>query len=125
MVEDNELNQWLTILQLEALGVRATMVDNGLSAVERLQSEFFPVVLMDIEMPQMDGMEAARRIRAQTSSGQPRPYIIALTAHVMGESRERFLAAGMDDFVSKPVILTELKQALERAAAAGVGILRS
>lgn len=125
VVEDNELNQWLTILQLEALGVRATMVDNGLSAVERLQSEFFPVVLMDIEMPQMDGMEAARRIRAQTSSGQPRPYIIALTAHVMGESRERFLAAGMDDFVSKPVILTELKQALERAAAAGVGILRS
>ncbi len=118
VVEDNELNQWLTVLQLEALGVRSAMVENGRLAVERLQSEFFPVVLMDIEMPQMDGMEAARRIRAQTRPGQTRPYIIALTAHVMGESRERFLAAGMDDFVSKPVILTELRQALERAQVA-------
>ncbi|MGE4069957.1 MAG: PAS domain-containing protein [Lysobacterales bacterium] len=121
VVEDNELNQWLTILQLEALGLRATLVENGSLAVEKFQSESFPVVLMDIEMPQMDGMEAARRIRALTRPGHIRPYIIALTAHVMGESRERFLAAGMDDFVSKPVVLSELKQALDRASAAGMG----
>jgi PAS domain S-box-containing protein len=116
--EDVEVNQLLMQAQLESLGVSATLVGGGQQALDALAAEPFDVVLMDVEMPGMDGLEAARRIRGDARFQQRPPYIVAVTAHVLGDSRSRFLASGMDDFVSKPVMLDSLRAALERGLAA-------
>jgi CheY-like chemotaxis protein len=83
-----------------------------------LSSQTYDIVLMDVEMPIMDGIEAATHIRNDVQFQNHSPYIIAITAHVLGDSRARFLAAGMDDFISKPVIMSSLSAALKRAIAA-------
>jgi CheY-like chemotaxis protein len=84
---------------------------NGVEALEALALRDFDVVLMDMQMPEMDGLEATRRIRARNG---PRPWIIAMTASAMEEDRRRCLEAGMDDFLSKPVTPLDLAEALER-----------
>lgn len=114
VAEDNEVNQVLIQLQLQALGVSADLACNGHEVLAALREKDYDVILMDVEMPGMDGLEAARRIREGCAS-RCAPRIIAVTAHVLGDSHQRIQAAGMHDLVSKPVTLHDLRAALERA----------
>ncbi len=110
-VEDNATNQKLILLILERLGYRADSAFHGLEALEALSRHTYDVVLMDVQMPEMDGLEATRRIR-QSHGSQPR--IIAMTANAMDSDRQACLTAGMDDYISKPIQVRELRTALER-----------
>src|SRR4030095_11149060 len=107
LTRDNELNRTLAVALLDKLGCRADIATNGLEALEALRHAPYDVVLMDVEMPEMDGLEATRRIRAQRPPDQ-QPRIIAMTASAMQGDRERCLAAGMDDYLSKPIRRQEL-----------------
>ena len=106
VVEDDVLNQHLIRRMLDKHGVQSVLVDNGAAAVELAINESWNVVLMDCQMPGMDGLAATRAIRAKLN-GRPLP-IVALTANVMPEDRAECLAAGMDDFLAKPVRRAEL-----------------
>jgi CheY-like chemotaxis protein len=117
VAEDNPVNQRVATLMLQRLGYRATTVGNGLEALAALELADYDAVLMDVEMPEVDGCEATRRIRANRRT-PTRPWIIALTAGAMPEDRERALAAGMNDFLTKPVRTDALSAALARAHAA-------
>ena len=112
IVEDDRVNQHVIRLMLENLGLQSTVIDNGESAVELATRKLWDVVLMDCQMPGMDGYEATRRIRARLN-GQRLP-IIALTANAMAEDRAACSAAGMDDFLAKPVRRAELHACLEK-----------
>jgi PAS domain S-box-containing protein len=114
LAEDNEVNQRVALRILERLGYRASVAGNGKDAIEALEREGFDAVLMDVHMPEMDGIEATARIRRWPAERQPR--IIAMTANAVRGDRERLLQAGMDDYVSKPVRVEELVAALKRAA---------
>ncbi len=111
LAEDNAVNQKLALRLLERMGYRADVAGNGLEAIEALQRQPYDVVLMDVQMPEMDGLEATRRIRREMDA---QPRIVAMTASAMQEDQERCLAAGMDDFVSKPVRVEELVNALSK-----------
>jgi CheY-like chemotaxis protein len=115
LAEDNVVNQRVAVLMLDRLGYRADVVANGLEAVEAVLSTPYDVVLMDVQMPELDGIGATERLRAQLPP-ERQPRIIAMTAGALAEDRERCLAAGMDDFLSKPVRREELAAALARAA---------
>lgn len=115
IVEDNEINQTLMLLQLELFGLRGTVVSGGQEALDAIANTHFDVVLMDVEMPNMDGIETAERIACTPHLRANAPYIIAVTAHVMSDSRGRLLRSRMDDFVSKPVMINVLRAALARA----------
>jgi CheY-like chemotaxis protein/HPt (histidine-containing phosphotransfer) domain-containing protein len=113
------------LLLLERSGCRADVVSNGLEVLEALHRQVYDVILMDVQMPEMDGLEAARAVRSSTwqDSRQhalfaSQPYIIAMTANAMQGDREDCLAAGMDDYISKPVQIEELAHALSRGAKA-------
>ena len=121
LAEDNAVNQKVALRVLERLGYRADVASNGLEALEALERERYDVVLMDVQMPEMDGLEASRRICARWPEAS-RPRIIAMTANAMIEDREACLAAGMDDYVAKPVRPEELAEALARARAHGRGL---
>ncbi len=115
VAEDNEINALLTRALLARLGHRATVVPDGAAALAAFLAAPTPydLVLMDVHMPQLDGIEAARRIRAaEAASGRPRTPIIALTANAFGEDREACLAAGMDDFLVKPLDRDRLAEVL-------------
>jgi signal transduction histidine kinase/CheY-like chemotaxis protein/HPt (histidine-containing phosphotransfer) domain-containing protein len=115
LVEDNSTNQKLALLLLDKLGYRADVAGNGLEAIEAVARQDYDVVLMDVQMPEMDGLEATGRIRSHPSLlAQPR--IVAMTANAMEGDRAECLAAGMDDYVSKPIAPQELAAALSRAA---------
>lgn len=115
LVEDSLVNQEVALGMLEVLGVTAEAVDNGLAAVEQATRRRFDVVLMDCQMRGMDGYEATRHIRAaELAAGQPAMPIVALTANALQGDREKCLAAGMTDFVSKPFTLDQLQKALDR-----------
>jgi signal transduction histidine kinase/DNA-binding response OmpR family regulator len=113
VAEDNAVNQKVALRLLERLGYQADVSANGLEALERLDGAPYDVVLMDVQMPGMDGLEASRAICARWPPRQ-RPRIIAMTAEAMEGDRERCLAAGMDDYLVKPVRLDELARALSR-----------
>jgi PAS domain S-box-containing protein len=113
VAEDNGVNQQLALLLLEKLGYRADVAANGHEALQALEREPYDVVLMDVEMPKMDGLEATRRIHQRWPKGR-RPYVIAATANAMQEEREDCLAAGMDDYLSKPIRAEDLVAALRR-----------
>jgi CheY-like chemotaxis protein len=115
------VNQKVALRILERLGYRAHVAGNGIEALEALGQQLYDVVLMDVQMPEMDGLEAARQIRRQWPE-ERRPWIIAMTANAMQGDREECLAAGMDDYISKPVRVPELQAALERA---GLELTRS
>ena len=109
-VEDNATNQKLILLMLERLGYRADSAYHGLEALDAVARKTYDVLLMDVQMPEMDGLETTRRIRA---SLPVQPRIIAMTANAMESDRQACLAAGMDDYVSKPIQVRELRAALE------------
>jgi CheY-like chemotaxis protein len=110
LAEDRPVNQQVMLGMLEHLGYRADLASDGEEVLEALARQPYDVVLMDIQMPRMDGLETACRIRRQKAGCQPR--VIALTAHAMSGDRERFLAAGMDGYLSKPVKMAELEAIL-------------
>jgi CheY-like chemotaxis protein/HPt (histidine-containing phosphotransfer) domain-containing protein len=115
LAEDNQINQRVALKTLEKLGYRADAVDNGADALHALAERRYDLVLMDVQMPQMDGIEATRRIRDEGSDVKDhRVPIVALTAHAMAEDREVCLAAGMNDYLSKPIRPDELAAALAR-----------
>jgi two-component system, sensor histidine kinase and response regulator len=114
LVEDNLVNQRLASRMLEKRGHRVIMAANGREALDKLAKAKFDVVFMDIQMPEMDGMEAARIIREREMGTDRRLPIIALTAHAMKGDREKCVAAGMDDYLSKPIRPQELDEILER-----------
>ncbi len=118
VAEDNATNQYVINAYLKAAGHTVTMVENGAQAVEAAAGGGFDVVLMDVQMPQMDGPTAAQTIRALEGPARDL-YIVALTANAIAGDRERFLAAGMSDYVSKPIELRALAAALARAHRAG------
>jgi CheY-like chemotaxis protein len=116
LAEDNAMNRRLALILLERMGYAADVAVNGREAVEAVERAPYDVVLMDIQMPEMDGLEATRQIRARWKDGG-RPRIVALTANAMAEDREMTAQAGMDDYLSKPIRPAELADALRRSAA--------
>lgn len=115
VAEDNDVNQMLIELMLQSVGIEPRLVSDGQEAITALESGDYNVILMDVEMPGIDGIEATRLIRARPEFAE-RPYIIAATAHVMSDSKQRFLSVGMNDYVPKPILMPELKAALSRAS---------
>ena len=114
VAEDNPVNQKLIVRLLEKLGHKADVAANGLEAVEAISQLGYSIVLMDCQMPEMDGFEATAEIRKRDIQDGTHTPVIAVTAHAMKGDRERCLAAGMDDYVSKPVRPEDLKAALDR-----------
>jgi len=112
MAEDNQINQKLASMVFKRVGHELTIVSNGREAVEAAISGSYDVVFMDVQMPLMDGIEATREIKNQM--GENSPLIIALTANAMPGDEERFLSAGMDHYLSKPIDLGKLKDLLTR-----------
>jgi CheY-like chemotaxis protein len=116
LAEDNVVNQKLALRLLQQMGYRADVASNGIEAIECCARQPYDVVLMDVQMPEMDGLEATRRIVARWPSLVTRPRIVAMTANAMQGDREECLAAGMDDYVTKPIRVDALVQALLSAA---------
>ena len=113
VAEDNVINQMVTLGQLQKLGYRADLAVNGLEVLIALRKADYGIILMDCQMPEMDGYEATRRIRADTTLPR-QPKIIAVTAHAMAGDSAKCLAAGMDDYISKPVKLEDLGAKIAR-----------
>jgi CheY-like chemotaxis protein len=111
LAEDNVVNQKLALRLLSQMGYRADVAANGLEAIQAVERQSYDVVLMDVQMPEMDGLEATRQICARWSPDQ-RPRIIAMTANAMQGDRELCLEAGMDDYLAKPIRVDELVAAL-------------
>ena len=113
LAEDNPVNQKVALRMLERMGYTANVANNGVEALAALEQQQYDVILMDMQMPEMDGLEATRRIVATYPEGE-RPYIIALTANAMQGDRERCMEAGMNDYISKPIRIEDLQKAFER-----------
>ncbi len=114
LAEDNVINQKVALKLLSRLGYRADLAGNGIEVIEALERQTYDLIFMDIQMPEMDGNEATRQVRAKwTQDRQPR--IVAMTAHALEGDREKYLARGMDDYVSKPISVDALIAALEEA----------
>ena len=116
LAEDNVVNQKLALRLLTQMGYRADVASNGLEAVESVQRQAYDVVLMDVQMPELDGLDATRRICALAAPGE-RPRIVAMTANAMQGDREMCLAAGMDDYLTKPIRVERLVEALDQVSA--------
>jgi CheY-like chemotaxis protein/HPt (histidine-containing phosphotransfer) domain-containing protein len=114
LAEDNAMNQKVALRLLERLGYGADVANNGLEAISALERQPYDVVLMDVQMPELDGLDASRRICEQWPE-ETRPHIIAMTANALPEDREACFAAGMSDYVAKPIRAEELAAALKRA----------
>jgi CheY-like chemotaxis protein len=112
VVEDNIVNQRVALSVLEKENFSVAVVGNGREALAALERESFDLVLMDIQMPEMDGLEAAAMIRAREKFVDKRVPIIAMTAHAMNGDREKCLAAGMDTYVAKPIRRIELLETI-------------
>jgi CheY-like chemotaxis protein len=114
LAEDNQVNQLFACRLLKKLGHEVTVVDNGVEALAALDHALFDLVLMDMQMPVMDGIEATQTIRAREADSQQHIPIVALTANAIASDRERCLAAGMDDYLAKPFSMPQLMEVLER-----------
>ncbi|NMF57681.1 response regulator [Pseudanabaena yagii] len=109
VAEDNQVNQKLALFMLKKLGCYADIANNGMEVLDMLKQKLYDVILMDMQMPEMDGITTTQIIRIQSKH---QPWIIAMTAHAIGDARESCLDAGMNDYISKPIRLEELTQAL-------------
>ncbi|MEO5987015.1 MAG: response regulator [Candidatus Limnocylindria bacterium] len=116
LAEDNAMNRRLALILLDRMGYAADVATNGREAIEAIEVAPYDVVLMDVQMPEVDGLEATRQICARWPDGA-RPRIIALTANALAEDREATVNAGMDDYLSKPIRPAELLEALRRSPA--------
>ena len=116
LAEDNVVNQKLAMRLLQQMGYRADLASNGVEAVDSVARQVYDVVLMDVQMPEMDGLEASRQITARWPAGR-RPRIVAMTANAMQGDREMCLAAGMDDYITKPIRVPQLVDALHKTQA--------
>ncbi|HIK26277.1 MAG TPA: response regulator, partial [Thermosynechococcus sp. M46_R2017_013] len=115
VAEDNKVNQMVALRILEKLGYRGDIAANGLEVLDAVQRQPYDVILMDMQMPEMDGLTATREvIDLFQRLNQPRPRIIAMTANAMESDRQLCRNAGMDDYVSKPINLEDLVRALRR-----------
>jgi CheY-like chemotaxis protein len=114
LAEDVVVNQKFAVLALEELGYTADVAANGLEVISALERQAYDVILMDVQMPEMDGLEATRHIRKNFPAKQ-QPRIIAMTANALQGDREMCLKAGMDDYVSKPIYMDELRNVLQRS----------
>ncbi len=114
LAEDNVVNQKLALRLLQQLGYRADLASNGVEAIESVERQPYDVVLMDVQMPEMDGLEASRRITDRWAAAA-RPRIVAMTANAMQGDREMCLAAGMDDYLTKPIRVDQLIETLHQA----------
>jgi polar amino acid transport system substrate-binding protein len=116
LAEDNVINQKVAILNLQKLGHSVTVVSDGIQAVEKFISESPDVVFMDVQMPEMDGVEATCRIRKweQQNKVTTRVPIVAMTANTLKSNKELFMTSGMDDYLSKPFNVSELVRLLDR-----------
>ena len=121
VAEDNPVNRKLACKILERRGHVVAVAQNGREALEAVQASDFDLVLMDVQMPEVDGLEATRRIRSWEPAGGRRMMIAAMTAHAMAEDRERCLEAGMDSYVTKPLQIAQLAKVLRQAADAASG----
>jgi CheY-like chemotaxis protein len=117
LAEDNLINQKVALSMLKHLGYRADLAINGLDVLAALERKQYDVILMDIQMPEMDGLDATRFIQKQKRL-EKQPCIIAMTAYALEGDREEFLNAGMNDYLSKPIQIEELKLALEKCKGA-------
>jgi CheY-like chemotaxis protein len=117
LAEDNIVNQKVALHLLQRLGYDAEVANNGLEVLLALQEALYDVVLMDVDMPQMNGIEATQQIHSQTTD-RKRPHIIAMTAHALAGDRARLIAVGMDDYISKPIGVKEFVSALQRTPSA-------
>ncbi|MBL8239555.1 MAG: response regulator [Bryobacterales bacterium] len=115
LAEDNPVNQRVLLKLLERFGYHADLAVNGHQVLDAAERNQYDLVLMDVHMPEMDGLEAARQLR-QRNGDDPRPRIVALTASALHEDRERCLAAGMDSYTTKPIRVEELRRVLEESA---------
>jgi signal transduction histidine kinase len=120
VADDNPVNRKVALSFLKRLGYQADSADNGADLLERLRGSVYDVVFMDVQMPEMDGLEATRRIRRELPAAR-QPRIVAMTAAAFPEDRARCLDAGMDDYVAKPVGMDELSASLRRARVLGDG----
>ena len=119
LAEDNLVNQKVAVHMLARLGFRADVVSTGLEVLAAVRRHRYALILMDVQMPQMDGLEAARRLIADQPDANLRPWMIALTANAMTGDREKAMAAGCDDFDTKPVELQRLLGKIRALAPAG------
>jgi CheY-like chemotaxis protein len=118
LVEDNVINEKVAVALLEKRGCRVAVARDGEQALAALEQDRYDVVLMDMQMPVMDGLEATRRIRhREAQTGRSRTSVLAMTANAMAEDRAACLAAGMDDHIAKPIRPDELMERLRRLAA--------
>ena len=116
VAEDNVVNQKVALALLNRLGYNPDLVENGRKAVDSVGTVDYDLVLMDVQMPEMDGLEATRTIRSSIEDGR-QPTIVALTANALDGDRELCIAAGMDDYLSKPIQLDALVEKLEATVA--------
>lgn len=114
LAEDNPINRMLALSQLRKLGYAVDVAEDGRAAVEKALARHYRLILMDAQMPVMDGVEATRRIRAAQAGGGERSVIVAVTANAMEGDRERLLAEGMDDYQSKPYGLEHPRALLDK-----------
>jgi CheY-like chemotaxis protein/HPt (histidine-containing phosphotransfer) domain-containing protein len=117
LAEDNVFNQKLAVEMLQLRGHSVTVARTGVKVLSALEADWFDLILMDVQMPDMDGLEAAREIRRQEESSGKHTPIVAMTAHALDGDRERCIEAGMDDYVPKPIRSRALFSAVERAIA--------
>lgn len=121
VAEDDPVNRRVITRMLDRLGITPEVVHDGAQAVAACAQEEYDVILMDVEMPVMDGLRAVRLVREATPVDEPGPWVVAVTASALPGDRERFLAAGMDDYLDKPITLAALTDVLERAVAVKLG----
>ncbi len=115
LAEDNSVNQKVALHMLARVGYRADVAANGLEVLEAVRRQTYDIIFMDVQMPEMDGLEATKHLRAAAATDARRPWIVALTANAMQGDRERCLAVGMDDYITKPIKTPDLSAAIARA----------
>jgi PAS domain S-box-containing protein len=114
LVEDDQINQMVTLNLVQKQGHQILLANNGVEALELYEKEYFDIILMDIQMPEMDGIEATKRIRAMEKDIENHVPIIAITAHALQGDRERFIKAGMDDYLSKPLEVSKFYDVINK-----------